>query len=561
MDTWKEVKKYTIPELVKLTTRYHMALPAIGYYYDEPITYGELYRRIVSLSQMLREYGVRKGTKVAILGENSPNWVISYLSTVFLGGVAVPILTDFHPHDISNIIRHSESEVIFTTKNFFLKLKEFDLGKIRLFISLDDFEPDESSIEVSKFSSLIYKARDAVLSVAEKIGIISDEISPDDLAAMIYTSGTTGNSKGVMLTHKNIVSNVTQVARLFDLNQKDRVLSVLPLAHSYEFTLGLLYSLSVGASIYYLGRKPTPILVEEACRRVKPTIIPAVPLLIEKIYKSKVKKALTEKKALAFASKLPVVSNLLYSKIRKAILDFFGGELRCMTLGGAPLSREVEIFLRKINFPYAVGYGLTEASPLVSGSLPSETKLGASGKVAPEIEVRIVNADPLTGIGEIWIKGPNVMKGYYKNENLTREVVTEDGWLKTGDLGFVDSDGYIYISGRSKNMILTAAGENIYPENIEEKLNMHPWVQESVVYEKSGKIVAKVYLNYDAIADILEGKSDSEREIMMKEILRKIRDEVNSMLPLYSRLSEIYEFPEPFEKTPTNKVKRYLYVD
>ncbi|MEO0258103.1 MAG: AMP-binding protein [candidate division WOR-3 bacterium] len=561
MDTWKEVKKYTIPELVKLTTRYHMALPAIGYYYDEPITYGELYRRIVSLSQMLREYGVRKGTKVAILGENSPNWVISYLSTVFLGGVAVPILTDFHPHDISNIIRHSESEVIFTTKNFFLKLKEFDLGKIRLFISLDDFVPDESSIEVSKFSSLIYKARDAVLSVAEKIGIISDEISPDDLAAMIYTSGTTGNSKGVMLTHKNIVSNVTQVARLFDLNQKDRVLSVLPLAHSYEFTLGLLYSLSVGASIYYLGRKPTPILVEEACKRVKPTIIPAVPLLIEKIYKSKVKKALTEKKALAFASKLPVVGNLLYSKIRKAILDFFGGELRCMTLGGAPLSREVEIFLKKINFPYAVGYGLTEASPLVSGSLPSETKLGASGKVAPEIEVRIVNADPSTGIGEIWIKGPNVMKGYYKNEHLTREVLTEDGWLKTGDLGFVDSDGYIYISGRSKNMILTAAGENIYPENIEEKLNMHPWVQESVVFEKSGKIVAKVYLNYDAIADILEGKSDSEREIMMKEILHKIRDEVNSMLPLFSRLSEIYEFPEPFEKTPTNKVKRYLYVD
>ncbi|MEO0246474.1 MAG: AMP-binding protein [candidate division WOR-3 bacterium] len=561
MDTWKEVRKYTIPELVKLTTRYHKALPAIGYYYDEPISYGELYRRIVSLSQMLREYGVRKGTKVAILGENSPNWVISYLSTVFLGGVAVPILTDFHPHDISNIIRHSESEVIFTTKNFFLKLKEFDLGKIRLFISLDDFVPDESSVEVSKFSSLIYKARDAVLSVAEKIGIISDEISPDDLAAMIYTSGTTGNSKGVMLTHKNIVSNVTQVARLFDLNQKDRVLSVLPLAHSYEFTLGLLYSLSVGASIYYLGRKPTPILVEEACKRVKPTIIPAVPLLIEKIYKSKVKKALTEKKALAFASKLPVVGNLLYSKIRKAILDFFGGELRCMTLGGAPLSREVEIFLKKINFPYAVGYGLTEASPLVSGSLPSETKLGASGKVAPEIEVRIVNADPSTGIGEIWIKGPNVMKGYYKNEHLTREVVTENGWLKTGDLGFVDSDGYIYISGRSKNMILTAAGENIYPENIEEKLNMHPWVQESVVYEKSGKIVAKVYLNYDAIADILEGKSDSEREIMMKEILHKIRDEVNSMLPLFSRLSEIYEFPEPFEKTPTNKVKRYLYVD
>jgi len=561
MDAWKEISKLTIPELIKKTVSLRQSNPSIGFYNEKPITYGELYRRIITLSHTLREKGVRKGTKVAIIGLNSPNWVISYLSTVFVGGVAVPILIDFHPADMANIIRHSETELIFATRFFIEKLSEYDLGKVRLFISLDDLTTEKSTIEVNKFSQLLYKARDAIYNIAEKIGVLSDEIEPDDLAAIIYTSGTTGNSKGVMLTHKNIVSNVTQVARIFDLNERDRVLSILPLAHSYEFTLGLLYSLSVGASIYYLGRKPTPVVVEEACKVVKPTIIPSVPLLMEKIYKSKVKKLFTEKKALGAFSRIPLLNGLIYGRVRKAIMDFFGGELRCMTFGGAPLSLEVEKFLKKINFPYATGYGLTEASPLVSGSLPSETKLGASGKVAPEIQVKIVNPDPATGIGEIWLKGPNIMKGYYKNESLTREVLTEDGWLKTGDLGFVDSEGYIYICGRSKNMILTSFGENIYPENIEEKLNMHPWVQESVVYEKNGKIVAKVYLNYEALADRLEGKSEAEREAVMKDILQKIMEDVNQELPHYSRISQLYEYPEPFEKTPTNKVKRYLYID
>jgi len=561
MDAWRNLSKYTIPELVKKTVELHAAQPAMGFYFEEPFTYGELMRRIISLSHQLKEYGVRKGTKVAILGENSPTWVIAYLSTVFLGGIAVPILTDFHPGDISNILKHSESMGLFVSKINLQRLKGYDLGNVRFLITLDDFTPETLEVEVSPISSIYEKAKNFALQLAEKMGLISDEIEPDDVAAMIYTSGTTGNSKGVMLTHKNIVSNVTQVARIFDLNQNDRVLSILPLAHSYEFTLGLLYSLSVGACIYYIGKKPTPALVHEACERVKPTIIPAVPLLVEKVYKSKVKKFLEEKKAIKTVTKIPFVKNLIYSKIRKSLLEFFGGELRCITLGGAPLSLEVEEFLRTINFPYAVGYGLTEASPLVSGSLPTETRLGSAGKVAPDIEVRIVNPDPHTGVGEIWLRGPNIMKGYYKNENLTREVLTEDGWLKTGDLGYVDKDNYIYIRGRSKNMILTSAGENIYPENIEEKLNMHPLVQESVVYEREGRIVAKVYLNYEELAKELEGKSDSEREKIIREILKKVRDEVNEQLPSYSRLSELYEYPEPFEKTPTNKIKRYLYID
>lgn len=561
MDAWTQIKKRTIPELIKKTVEMHISRPAMGFYDEEPMTYGELMRRIITVSHTLREKGVHKGSKVAIIGENSPNWVIAYLSTVFLGGIAVPILTDFHPQDVSNILRHSGSTGLFATKFNLMRLKGYDLGDVRFVISLDDFTPEESAIEVSTLASLLNKARSVALSIAERIGIISDEIEPEDVAAMIYTSGTTGNSKGVMLTHRNIVSNVTQVARVFDLNENDRTLSILPLAHSYEFTLGLLYVLAEGACIYYIGKKPTPALVEEAAHKVKPTVVPAVPLLLEKVYKSKVKRLLEEKKMLGAATKVPILRKLIYSKIRKALMDFFGGELRCITLGGAPLSYEVEVFLRRINFPYAMGYGLTEAAPLVSGSLPSETKLGASGKVVPEMEVKIVNPNPETGAGEIWLRGPNIMKGYYKNESLTKEVLTEDGWLITGDLGYLDSDSYIYIRGRSKNMILTAAGENIYPENIEEKLNMHPWVQESVVYEKEGKIVAKVYLNYDVLKEELEGHSEREREQIVSGILNKIRDDVNHQLPHYSRLYGLFEYPQPFEKTPTNKIKRFLYVD
>ncbi|MGB4729889.1 MAG: AMP-binding protein [Candidatus Hydrothermia bacterium] len=560
MDIFESLSKYTIPELVQKTVELHISNPCMGFYYEEPISYGELIRRIIVVSHTLKENGVKKGSKVAIIGENSPNWVIAYLSTVFLGGIAVPILPDFHPKDINNILRHSESEVLFATHFNLQRLLGYDLGGVKYVISLDDFTPEENPIEIKGLSSLIQKAKDIVYSVGQKMGLISEEVGPEDVAAIIYTSGTSGNSKGVMLTHKNIVSNVFQVSKLFDLTEKDRCLSILPLAHSYEFTLGLMYVLSAGACVYYLGKKPTPSTIEEAAKKAKPTVIAAVPLFLEKVYKAKVKKLIDENKTVRMLTRVPVFKKVVYSRVRKALLDFFGGYLRCITLGGAPLTYEVEVFLKQIKVPYALGYGLTEASPLVSGSLSSETKLSSSGKVAPLIEVKIVNPDPASGVGEIWLKGPNIMKGYYKNENLTKEVLTEDGWLKTGDLGFLDSDGYIYIKGRTKNMILTATGENIYPENIEEKLDMHPWVEESVVFEKNGRIVAKVYLNYESLEGKLEGHSETEREQVILSILNQIRDDVNQELPRYSRIYELYEYPQPFEKTPTNKIKRFLYI-
>ncbi len=558
MDAWKRIDKKVVPKLIETTVKLHPDRNALSIFNGETITYRELHRRITKISGILKEKGVVKGDKIALIGENSPNWVIAYLSTVFLGGVIVPILADFHPEDVSNILKHSESIGLFATRAQLMRLSGYDFGNVRFIITLDDFEPDDSELEVSPIFKLYDKAKEAIYDLAEKFGLYGKCVEEDDLAAIIYTSGTTGNSKGVMLTHKNIVTNVIQVAKIFDMNQNDRLLSILPLAHAYEFTLGLLYPLSVGAHITYLGKKPVPGLIQKAAESVKPTVIAAVPMILEKIYKMKIQ-PLLETKKMKILMKSPL-RRMILKKIRKKLIDFFGGELRAMTLGGAPFSEDIEDFYYKIKFPYATGYGLTETAPLISGSLVKETKKRASGRIVEWVEVKIKDPEPETGIGEIYIKGPNVMKGYYKNMELTLEVLSEDGWFKTGDLGYVDEDNFIYIKGRSKNMILGPSGENIFPEIIEEKLNMHVYVLESIVYEKDGRIVGKVYLNYDLLKDKLEGHSEENRDRIVKEILREIREKTNERLPRYSQIYELYEHPEPFEKTPTNKIKRYLYT-
>lgn len=558
MEAWKRLKKRTIPELIETTIKLNPENKALSLYGGETITYKELHRRITKISSILKKKGVVKKDKIALIGANSPNWVIAYLSTVFLGGVIVPILPDFHPEDVSNILRHSESIGLFATRAQIMRLSGYDLGNVRFIITIDDFEPSNLELEINTIHRLYEKARETFYDLAEKLGLYGNCVSEEDLAAIIYTSGTTGNSKGVMLTHKNIVTNLIQVAKMFDLSDKDRILSILPLAHAYEFTLGLLYPLSVGAHITYLGKKPVPKLIQKAAAKVKPTVIAAVPMILEKIYKMKIQPLLNKRKTkLLLRSPL---RPLILRKMRKELIAFFGGKLRAMTLGGAPFAKDIEDFYFKIKFSYATGYGLTETSPLLSGSLTSETKKGASGRLAEWVQVKIKNPDPETGIGEIYVKGPNVMRGYYKNKELTREVLSEDGWFRTGDLGYVDNDNFIYIKGRSKNMILGPSGENIFPEIIEEKLNMHIYVIESVIYEKDGKIVGKVYLNYELLRDKLEGHSEKHREEILKELLKEIRDETNKHLPRYSQIYKLYEHPEPFEKTPTNKIKRFLYI-
>jgi len=553
------VKKKTLKELFELAVKEYATRPALAYYDSEPITYKELGERVRALSNFLKEKGVKKGDKVAIIGENSPNWGIAYLSIVTMGAVVVPILPDFHAEDIAHIISHSESKIVFVTQQQMDKLLEVEVKGVELVISLDDFVPEFSFAKTEPISKLIGKASEILKTIPEKVGLLSSEIKEEDLASIIYTSGTTGHSKGVMLTHKNIVSNIEQIDDYFGLTPEDRLLSILPLSHAYECTLAFLYPLSVGCCIYYLGKKPTPKLLLEAASKVKPTVMAAVPLIMEKIYKKHVLPVLRRNLMIKLLSSTPFVRRALYRKIGKKLVEFFGGELRTLAFGGAPLNRELEIFLKEANFPYAVGYGLTETSPVLTGMKDEDLRIGSCGKPLKDVEIKIVNPDPETGVGEVWARGPNVMKGYYKNKELTREVLEEDGWLKTGDLGYLDKDNYLYIRGRSKSVILGPSGENIYPEAIEEKINMHPYVSESLVVERNGGLVALIYLEYSMLEDKLENKSEEDRERIIKEILEKIRRDVNEKLPSYAKLKECIEHPEPFEKTPTHKIKRYLY--
>lgn len=534
--------------------------PALGFYDSVPITFRELKEKVISLSHMLQDHGIIKGDRVAIIGENSPNWGIAYLAIVFMGAVAVPILPDFHADDMAHILKHSGSRIVFATRRQIEKLSEVDVSGVEHIISLDDFVPERNPVKTSPISRLIEQASELLRSLPSKVGLIKYEPDEDDLAAIVYTSGTTGHSKGVMLTHYNIASNIIQIDHFFDVTPEDRILSILPMSHSYENTLGFLYVLYKGAPIYYIGKKPTPRILQMACAKVRPTVMASVPLIIEKIYKKQVVPSLQKNLVIRFLVRNPLTSGMIYRKIGKKLMDFFGGELRTMSFGGAPLNEKIEQFMRKCGFPYATGYGMTEASPVVAGAKVNETRPGSVGKPLIDIEVRIENPDPETGVGEIYLRGPNIMKGYYKNRRLTEEVLTPDGWLKTGDLGYLDDDNYLYIKGRSKSLILGPSGENIFPEAIEEKFNAHPLVQESLVLQNDGRLEAWIYPDYAMIEDRLEGKSEAERERIMREILDEICREVNQKLPAYSKISRCVEHPEPFEKTPTLKIKRYLYA-
>ncbi len=553
----------TIKELIENSINRYPGEPALSFYDAEPITYGQLGIRIKELSQLMINQGIRKGDKVAILGENSPNWGISYLSIVTLGAIAVPILPDFQQSDLENILNHSESKLLFATKKQFEKIRHEKCGNIKRVIILDDLHVEESGIDTVGFADYINEAKiklSAIIhDIGEFTGLISAEIFKDDLCAIIYTSGTTGMSKGVMLTHGNIVANVLAMKELIGFGPSDRFLSLLPLSHALECTIGFLLPMSSGASSWYIGVMPTPPVIKKASSIVKPTCIPLVPLLIEKIYKKRVQTLLEKNVLTKTVSKTPFLKKMIYKKAGKAILDFFGGNVRMIAIGGAPLGSEVENFLRVSGFPYVMGYGLTETAPLLTGERVSETRKGSSGYPIKDVEIKIVDPDPKTGIGEIYAKGPNVMRGYYKNESITREVLSDDGWFKTGDKGYLDKDNYLYIRGRSKNMFLGPNGENIYPEVIEEKLNEILIVQESLAIENNGDIEALIFLDHDILNPMLEGKSEKEQERIIDNLLENIRIDVNEKLPPSSRIKRAYHQSEEFTKTATKKIKRYLY--
>ncbi|MCB0752851.1 MAG: AMP-binding protein, partial [Ignavibacteriae bacterium] len=501
----------------------------------------------------------------AIISENSPNWGVAYFAVTTMGAVAVPIMTEFQSPDVHHILNHAGCKALFISAKLYEKVEEFNAEMLTIYILLDDFSiiphaksEDLLSQKLKEGKREFAKIMDAALKF---VGVKNEEVGEDDLAAIIYTSGTTGHSKGVMLTHKNIVFDAIATTEIVDINEHDRMLSQLPLAHTFECTLGLILPLLVGASVYYLEKPPTAAVLLPAMIKVKPTIMNSVPLVIEKIYKMKIIPEINKKSVSRNLYKVPMLRKKINKVAGKKLLETFGGELRMFCIGGAALATDVEKFLVEAKFPYAMGYGLTETSPLVTGTDNVRVRRGASGKVLCDMEIKIVDQDPTTKEGEVYIKGPNLMKGYYKDPDKTAEVLTKDGWFKSGDLGYIDKDGYLYLKGRSKNVIIGSNGKNIYPEEIEAVINENNFVLESLVYEADKKLIARVHLNYEALDNDLglQNVNESEARKKVDEQLNELITSVNKRVTSFSKLNKIVEQPEPFEKTPTKKIKRYLY--
>lgn len=558
-----QLDKRTLREIVVKTIENEDDRVALGYIDGEQVSYSQFGQKIRRLQLWLDKLGVEKGDRIAILGENMPNWGLIYFAVTSMGAVAVPILPDFHSNEIMHIVKHSEAKILFASDRLYSKVEPGYNGTLRHVFSLDRFE----LVWTAESDSIAHKIREEgnrrwhnFKQAALQWAGMEDGVEEEDLACIIYTSGTTGHSKGVMLTHGNIVSDALATLTIVDVVPEDRFLSILPLSHTYECTLGLVTPIMCGASVAYLDRPPTPSILLPALKKVRPTIMLSVPLIMEKIFKTRIYPKLTGKRLVKKAYKVPFIRKKLHKAAGKKLMETFGGNVRAFCIGGASLAPEVERFMYEAGFPYAIGYGLTETSPLIAGTGPEATRLRSTGKPLPGTQIRIDAEGAKNGEGEILVKGPTVMKGYYKDSKKTGEVFTDDGWLRTGDLGIFDGDGYLYIKGRSKNVIIGPSGENIYPEEIESVVNNQDFVLESLVYEQEGKLVARIHLDYEAIDGAFDGKSEAEIMKDIQRILSETKREVNGQVSRFSKLSQVIEQTEPFEKTPTQKIKRYLYV-
>lgn len=519
--------------------------PALSYVFGTPVTYSEMWHQVEFLQDMLRSLGVGNGDKVAILAGNMPNWAVAYYGIVSMGAVAVPILPDFHPDEVLNILTHSESKLFFVSEKMKEVVRPKEVPTIKHVVLLDDlsilFGPEPSDTPSEK---------EPYLPTAS------------DLAAIIYTSGTTGRSKGVMLSHRNIVFDVIQCQTIHKVVPEDVFLSVLPLSHTYENTLGLHLAIACGASIYYLEKPPTASALVPAMQKVRPTLMLSVPLIIEKIYRNQILAKFNANKWTTAVYRFPPARKLLHRIAGKKLYQTFGGRLTFFGIGGARLDYQAERFLKEGGFPYAIGYGLTETAPLIAGADSFKTRLQSTGPPMKGVEMTIHEPDPHTGIGEIMVKGDNIMMGYYKEPEMTRAMFTDDGWFRTGDLGCFDKDRYLYIKGRSKTVILGASGENIYPEDIESVLNNFQGVIESLVLQQKGRLVAIVHLNreeFEKQFNHLREEAKSYLHEKADEWLEEMKKKVNPKLNKFSQIHKIKSVSEPFEKTPTQKIKRYLY--
>ncbi|BCO07758.1 AMP-binding protein [Desulfolithobacter dissulfuricans] len=550
----------TLNDLLDVSCRRFADQAAVGMALEEPLTYGEFYRRVLLIAARLQEMGISHGDRVAILAENSHNWVTAYMAIVRLGAAAVPILPDLPEADVHHILGEMECTVLFITQRQIEKI--YDLQQnLEQVVTLDDYHDQSGVVVTTPFSTFLDEAEQVFGEAFEAESLTFPEVSGDDLASILYTSGTSGFSKAVMLTHGNLCANGYSANGIIDINPGSVFLSVLPISHTYEFTVGFILALIKGARIVYAGKTPTPAVLQKICAREKPHVMLVVPLILEKIYKKRVLPAIEQSRVLGFCCRFRMGRRFVYRKIVSRLVEFFGGRLQIMGIGGAALNPEVEAFLREGNFPYLVGYGLTESAPLISGGPENDSTiaLGSAGKPVPGVEVRIDDPDPETGIGEILATGENIMQGYWNDPEATNEVFTDDGWLRTGDLGFVDEAGNLHIRGRCKSVIVMASGENIYPEAIEHKLNAYPFVVESLVLENNGVLEAWIYPDYELIDNETRGQSRTQRHQYISGLLDQMRTEVNAQLPINSRLSRILERREPFIKTATHKIKRYLY--
>ena len=533
--------------------------PAVCFVGEDYIYYKDFQKLVNKLAFHLKEHGINQYDKVAIWGGNSPNWLVSYFAIISIGAIAVPILPDFSSTEVENIMQHSESKLLFVSANLYRKLYTDGAIVGKTIILLRDF-----TMHINKGGETLKEDNFQKFCTdhqQEFDHFKSPEIKADDLASIIYTSGTTGTSKGVMLSHRNLVANSIQGYNTFNITHEDRFLSILPMSHALEFTLGNIFPIMCGASIHYISKPPTAAILMPALKKVKPTIMLSVPLIMEKIYKSKVRPELTSSPIKKILYGFSPTRKLFHRIAGKRLMNTFGGQLNFFGIGGAKLDYDVEQFLNEAKFPYAIGYGLTETSPLLAGTTPGEGKLGSTGPAVLGVDIKLINIDPKTNEGEIVAYGPNIMKGYYKAEALNKEVFTEDGGFKTGDTGILDKDNYLFIKGRIKNMILGPSGENIFPEEIEAAINKSEWVLESLVYELKGKIVARVELNHEEINRHIQNMKDKANEVEKEigNILNHIRQNVNNEVNKFSKLNNIFEQKEPFIKTPTKKIKRYLY--
>lgn len=531
------MKFETLKQLFTHSVKTYAKNTALSMFERDSMTYGEMADRVKYVSELLSGAGVGQGDKVVLLSSSMPNWGVCYFAAVCSGMVIVPVLPDFSGAELDKIIAHSEAKALCVSDKLYTKLSDETIGRMNIVIRTKNLGVLNRTVEES---------------------VPTVEPKPEDLAAIIYTSGTTSTPEGVMLTQRALATQVELCYDMQNVDENDVFLSILPLAHTYECSLGLLLPISHGSQVVYLDRPPTASALMPAFKKVRPTIILSVPLIMEKVFRSQVKGRFTKTKFMTAIYSVGIFRKLLHRVAGVAMKKLFGGRVRFFGIGGAKADFETERFMREAHFPYAIGYGLTETAPLLYGAVPSKTRLQAVGYPALHVEGKLINQNPDTGEGELVVKTPCIMEGYYKNPEATAEAFTEDGYFRTKDLCLFDKKGYLVIKGRANNMIVGASGENIYPEEIESVLNSHRLVTESIVVADKGTLVALVALDKEKLEEALSEFKDNV-SAKYDEIMRDIREYVNSRVGKFARVSQVEEQKEGFEKTPTMKIKRFLY--